>query len=92
VIVSDPVKLDVAALAELATSIYLPDDVPAGLPITFHSTAKQTNYLSPKGDHTAAVDMPVETTKQSWYSGDHLHPGDAGYRHMGEAFDLSLLK
>lgn len=67
VIVSDPVKLDVPALAELATSIYLPDDVPAGLPITFHSTAKQTNYISPKGDHTAAVDMPVETTKQSWY-------------------------
>jgi lysophospholipase L1-like esterase len=27
-----------------------------------------------------------------WDSGDHLHPGDAGYRHMGEAFDLSLLK
>lgn len=31
------------------------------------STAKQTNYISPKGDHTAAVDMPVDTTKQSWY-------------------------
>ena len=28
----------------------------------------------------------------NWDSGDHLHPGDAGYRHMGEAFDLSLLK
>jgi lysophospholipase L1-like esterase len=27
-----------------------------------------------------------------WDSGDHLHPGDAGYRRMGEAFDLSLLK
>ena len=67
VIVSDPVKLDVPALAELATSIYLPDDVPASLPITFHSTAKQTNYISPQGDHTAAVDMPVDTTKQSWY-------------------------
>ncbi len=25
-----------------------------------------------------------------WDSGDHLHPGDAGYWHMGEAFDLSL--
>jgi lysophospholipase L1-like esterase len=27
-----------------------------------------------------------------WDSGDHLHPGDAGYRQMGEAFELSLLK
>ncbi|MBN0045823.1 SGNH/GDSL hydrolase family protein [Streptomyces actuosus] len=24
--------------------------------------------------------------------GDHLHPGDAGYRAMGEAFDLAVLK
>jgi len=23
-------------------------------------------------------------------SGDHLHPGDAGYRAMGEAIDLTL--
>ena len=67
VIVSDPVRLDVPALAELAVSIYLPDEVPIGLPITFHNIAKQTNYISPKGDHTAAVEMPVDTTKQSWY-------------------------
>jgi lysophospholipase L1-like esterase len=25
-----------------------------------------------------------------WDSGDHLHPSDAGYRHMGEAIALSL--
>jgi lysophospholipase L1-like esterase len=24
--------------------------------------------------------------------GDHLHPGDAGYKAMGEAIDLSLFK
>ena len=24
-------------------------------------------------------------------SGDHLHPGDAGYKAMGEAIDLALL-
>jgi lysophospholipase L1-like esterase len=27
-----------------------------------------------------------------WDSGDRLHPGDVGYQHMGQAFDLSLLK
>ncbi len=25
-------------------------------------------------------------------SGDHLHPGDAGYQAMGEAVDLSLFQ
>ncbi len=25
-------------------------------------------------------------------SGDHLHPGDAGYKAMGEAIDLKLFK
>jgi hypothetical protein len=24
--------------------------------------------------------------------GDHLHPGDNGYRHMGDAIDLDLFK
>jgi lysophospholipase L1-like esterase len=24
--------------------------------------------------------------------GDHLHPGDAGYKAMGEAIDLSLFE
>ncbi|HEY3459036.1 MAG TPA: SGNH/GDSL hydrolase family protein [Bryobacteraceae bacterium] len=28
----------------------------------------------------------------SYDSGDHLHPGDAGYKAMGEAIDLSLFK
>jgi lysophospholipase L1-like esterase len=25
-------------------------------------------------------------------SGDHLHPGDAGYKAMGESIDLSLFR
>jgi lysophospholipase L1-like esterase len=25
-------------------------------------------------------------------SGDHLHPGDAGYKAMGDAIDLALFK
>ena len=67
VILSDPVRLDVPALGELAISIYLPGDVPANLPITFHGTAKQTNYVSGPGDHTAEGDFSDTTTKQSWY-------------------------
>jgi lysophospholipase L1-like esterase len=66
-IVSDPVELDVPALGDLAVSIYLPGDVPASLPITYHSIAKQTNYISPAGDYTASTEMPVSATKLSWY-------------------------
>lgn len=65
--ISDPVELDVPALGDLAVSIYLPGDVPATLPITGQSTARQTNYISPAGDFTASADMPVSTTKISWY-------------------------
>ena len=66
-IVSDPVRMELPPRAALAVSIYLPGEVPATLPITFHGTAKQTNYISPAGAHTGTADMPVEATKQSWY-------------------------
>jgi lysophospholipase L1-like esterase len=80
-LLSDPVLLDVAALQDLSISLYLPDDVPASLPITFHGTAKQTNYISPSGNHASTVDMPVASTKQSWYfvsSLEVLAPKTAG--------------
>ncbi len=66
-IVSDPVDLDVPALADLAVSIHLPGDVPESLPITGHGNCHQTNYISPPGDFTDAVAMPVMATTQNWY-------------------------
>ena len=35
--------------------------------------------------------------KPTWFnpaydSGDHLHPGDAGYKAMGDSIDLSLFR
>jgi len=30
--------------------------------------------------------------KAPFDSGDHLHPGDAGYKAMGEAIDLALFR
>jgi len=65
--VSDPVHLDVPALGDLAVSIYLPGDIPGTFQITYHGTAEQTNYISPPGDHTASIAMPVSATKLSWY-------------------------
>jgi lysophospholipase L1-like esterase len=48
---SDPVTLDVAALEELAVSLYLPGKTSRS---TVHSVAMQTGYIA-KGDATAAA-------------------------------------
>lgn len=66
-IVSDPVKLEVAALADLAVSIHLPGDVRESFPITGHGNCHQTNYISPPGDFTGATAMPVKETTENWY-------------------------
>jgi lysophospholipase L1-like esterase len=65
--VSDPVNLDVPPLTDLAVSIYLPGDVPASFPITHHRLARTTNYVSTPGDFSGATELPVSTTRQSWY-------------------------
>jgi lysophospholipase L1-like esterase len=70
---SDPVKLNVPKLSDLAVSIYLPGTSgppsdPTTSPITRHGGAFQTNYVSPAGDYTGDASMPDGTTiVQSWY-------------------------
>jgi lysophospholipase L1-like esterase len=61
---SDSLELDVPALGDLAISIYLPEDTAA---TTVHSVALQTSYVSPPGDYTDAIAMPVMMTTQSWF-------------------------
>ncbi len=65
--VSDPVDLDVPALADLAISLHLPGEIPESLPITGHGNCHQTNYISPPGDFTAAIALPVAATTENWY-------------------------
>jgi lysophospholipase L1-like esterase len=60
---SDPVELNVAALSDLAISIYLPGAVGA---TTIHGTASQTNYISLPGDFTGAASLPTQRTILSW--------------------------
>ena len=77
-VVSDPVELDVPPLADLAVSVYVPGEVPE---VTGNNTARQTNYISPPGDFTAAPSLPVEETTLSWLllSGiDVLVPASTG--------------
>ncbi len=65
-VISDPVALDVAPLADLAVSIFLPGPVPADLPVTGRYS-RQTNYVSPPGDFAAAIEMPVGKLTDDWY-------------------------
>ena len=67
-VVSDPVELDVPALADLAIDLYLPGDSAADAAgATYHAAGLITNYLSTRGDHTGAPELPVEDTFQSWF-------------------------
>jgi lysophospholipase L1-like esterase len=60
--VSDPVRLDVPALADLAVSIYVPGTTG---PTTWHQLGVQTTYVSPPGNFAATTSMPVATTELS---------------------------
>ena len=76
-ILSDPVDLEVAPLADLAVSVYLPGETG---PLTMHGTGLHTTYISKAGDFSAAPALTETTTSQSWYflSGvEVLAPADA---------------
>ena len=68
VVVSDPVNLVVPPLADIAIDVYLPDDTAAtSSPLTTHTRALQTNYVSEPGNHAGAPLFPVSTTVASWF-------------------------
>jgi lysophospholipase L1-like esterase len=60
---SDPVRLEVGALSDLAVSLYLPEAVQA---TTVHVLAQQTSYVSRPGDATGAASFPVARRIDSW--------------------------
>ena len=67
VVLSDPVNLSVPALTDLAIDAYLPGDTSATTsPITTHTGARQTNYVSPTGNFAGAAVLPVAATRLSW--------------------------
>ena len=80
VAISDSVQLDVPALADVVVSFYLPATLAPDFQITGRY-ARQTNYLSPRGDFVSAIDMPVGKITDEWYfvSGiDVLAPPETG--------------
>jgi lysophospholipase L1-like esterase len=64
VVISDAVALQVPARADLAVSIFVPGSTG---PATWHFLGLQTSYISPDGDFTGAVTMPVASTTSAWF-------------------------
>lgn len=65
-VVSDPVPLSAAPLADLAVTFHLPDEISPSFQITGRY-ARQTNYISPPGDFTADGAMPVGKLTDEWF-------------------------
>jgi lysophospholipase L1-like esterase len=66
--ISDPVSVAVPAFADLAIDIFLPGDTATSpSPLTTHSGALQTSYVSVSGNHSGAADLQVASTTQSWF-------------------------
>jgi lysophospholipase L1-like esterase len=63
-VISDPVRLDVPELGDLAISIYLPQSTRL---TTGQGVGLQTTYISPVGDYSGQPDMPVSATVLSYY-------------------------
>ena len=65
---SDPIDFKLPPLTDAAVSVYLPDDIGEDFKITGHGTSRQTNYISPKGNHSSEIDMPVkEETETNFF-------------------------
>ena len=64
---SDPVDLAVPAASDLAIDLFLPGDTNTSSPLTMHSTAVQTSYVSEPGNHAGAAKLPAQATTQNWF-------------------------
>ena len=63
-LISDPVDLEFAPLADLAVSLYFP----AGTgPLASHALGLHTTYISDEGDFTAQTTIPEPTTTAAYY-------------------------
>jgi lysophospholipase L1-like esterase len=64
---SDPVSLAIPQMADVAIDLYLPGTTNTPAPLTMHTTAVQTNYVSETGNHVGAAKLPVVATTQNWF-------------------------
>src|SRR5262249_10088513 len=64
---SDPVNLVVPQMADVAIDLYLPGSTNIAAPLTMHTGAFQTNYVSETGNHVGAATLPVVATTSNWF-------------------------
>ena len=64
---SDPVDLAIPQTADVAVDLYLPGTTNIAAPLTMHTGAFQTNYVSETGNHVGAAKLPVVATTQNWF-------------------------
>jgi lysophospholipase L1-like esterase len=68
VLVSDAASLTVPALGDVVIDMHLPGDLGASpSPLTTHTGARQTNYISSTGSHLGSQELPGATTTESWF-------------------------
>jgi lysophospholipase L1-like esterase len=67
IVYSDPVSLVVPQTADVAIDLYLPGTTNTAAPLTMHTGAFQTNYVSETGNHVGAAKLPVVATTPSWF-------------------------
>ncbi|HVH27523.1 MAG TPA: SGNH/GDSL hydrolase family protein [Vicinamibacterales bacterium] len=68
IILSDPVNLQLPAATDLVVDLYVPGDTAAsGSPVTMHTGANQTSYVSSTGNYVGTDNFPVATTTPSWF-------------------------
>jgi lysophospholipase L1-like esterase len=86
-VLSDPVRMRVRRLTELAVSLYLPG---ATGPATYHQLAWQTNFVA-SGDHARDAASSAYTTKVgSWYFVDGVDVRNRATRGTVVAFGDSI--
>ena len=67
-LVSDPVDMTVAPLSDLVVDLFLPGDLGIGpSPVTTHTAAAQTNFVSETGNHSGVTVLPVAARATSWF-------------------------
>ena len=65
---SDAVSLAAAPMSDLAIDLFLPGDTAGwASPLTYHSAASQTNYVSGPGNHVSEATFDNPTTTPAWF-------------------------
>ena len=68
ILLSDPVDMAVAPTSDLVVDLFVPGDLGVGpSPVTTHTAASQTNYISTTGNHVAEPMLNGTTSTGAWF-------------------------